>query len=173
MLVGKPRALLRDAEVRALILFVLVASIALSLSLSLNANLSLAEAIRHGVMLGTSAQTTTGFSSLDVGALDPTSKLLLMLSMFVGGGSGSTAGGIKLLRLLIILKLLQHYLRRAAMPPHAVAQPQLSGQPLERAEIEQAALIGTLFVMTMYPGHHIFLPGAQPIHWHRPSMFFL
>jgi trk system potassium uptake protein TrkH len=72
-----------------------------------------------------------------------------MVSMLIGGGSGSTAGGIKLLRLLIIVKLLQHFLRRAAMPPHAVTQPQLSGQVLERTEIEQATLIGALFVITI------------------------
>jgi trk system potassium uptake protein TrkH len=71
-----------------------------------------------------------------------------MVSMFVGGGSGSTAGGIKLLRLLIIFRLLQYYLRRAAMPPHAVAQPRLYGQALERTEIEQAMLIAALFAIT-------------------------
>jgi len=146
---GKPRGFIADPELRTLVLFVLLASAAVSLSLWLQSGLGPAAALRHGVMLGTSAQTTTGFSSTDVAALDPTSKILLMLSMFVGGRSGSTAGGIKLLRLLIVLKLLQYYLRQAAMPPHAVVQPRLYGQVLERKEIEQAMLIAALFAITI------------------------
>ena len=145
-LVRKPGRLLADPEPRSLVALVLLASTLVGLSLWWNAGMSVPEAIKHGVMLGTSAQTTTGFSSTDVATLDPTSKVLLMLSMFIGGGSGSTAGGIKLLRILIILRLIQYFLRRAAMPPHAVAQPRLSGQVLEQTEIEQAMLIGALFV---------------------------
>jgi trk system potassium uptake protein TrkH len=149
ILVGKPRSLISDPELRTLIAFVALASVAVSLSLWWNAGFVPSQAIRHGVMLGTSAQTTTGFSSLEVATLDPTSKMLLMLSMFIGGGSGSTAGGIKLLRLLIIFRFVQYYLRRAAMPPHAVAEPRMSGQVLERSEIEQAMLIGMLFVVAI------------------------
>jgi trk system potassium uptake protein TrkH len=119
------------------------------LSLWWNMDMSPSTALRHGVMLGTSAQTTTGFSSVDVGSLDPASKMLLMFSMFVGGGSGSTAGGIKLLRLLIIIRLLQYYLRRAAMPPHAVVHPRLSGEVLDRTETEQAMLVAGLFLVAV------------------------
>jgi trk system potassium uptake protein TrkH len=149
VLVRKPGGLVADPELRTLLALVFLASAGIGLSLWWNSGMGTSEAMRHGVMLGTSAQTTTGFSSLDVETLDPTSKLLLVFSMFIGGGSGSTAGGIKLLRFLIILRLLQHFLRQVAMPPHAVAQPRLSGQVLERAEIEQAMLIAALFVTTI------------------------
>jgi len=145
----KPGSLVRDPEIRTLLALVLMVSAAVSLSLWRNLGLDPVEAVRHGLMLGTSAQTTTGFSSVEVGTLDPTSKMLLVLSMFVGGGSGSTSGGIKLLRLLIIVRLLQHFLRRAAMPPHAVAQPRLSGKVLDETEIQQALLIAACFVMTI------------------------
>jgi len=149
VLVRQAGGLAADPEVRTLLVLVVLISTAVGLSLWWNAGFEPGPAIRHGVMLGTSAQTTTGFSSLDVGALDPTSKMLLMLSMFIGGGSGSTSGGIKLLRLLIILRLLQHYLRRVAMPPHAVVEPRLSGQVLDRGETEQAMLIVALFAMAI------------------------
>jgi trk system potassium uptake protein TrkH len=149
VLAGKPGSLVADPELHALLVLVLAASAAVSLSLWWNVGLSPAQAIRHGVMLGASAQTTTGFSSTNVGALDPLSKSFLMVSMFVGGGSGSTAGGIKLLRLLIILRLVQYYLRRVAMPPHAVVRPRLSGQVIGRQETDLALLIAALFAMTI------------------------
>jgi len=149
VLTRKPGRLFADPELHTLVALVLLVSATLGLSLWWNLEMTPADAIRHGVMLGTSAQTTTGFSSVDVGSLDPTSKMLLVFSMFIGGGSGSTAGGIKLLRLLIIARLLQYYLRRVAMPPHAVVEPRLSGRVLDRAETEQAMLIAVLFVVTI------------------------
>lgn len=149
VLEGEPRSLTHDAEFRTLVALTLLASAVVSLSLWRHMALDPAEAIRQGIMLGTSAQTTTGFSSMDVGSLDTTSKLLLMLSMFIGGSSGSTAGGIKLLRFLIIFRLLQHVLRRSAMPPHAIAQPRLSGKVLEGPDIERAILIAMLFAITI------------------------
>ena len=149
VLARKPGSLVADPELRTLLALVITMSIVVGLSLWWNMGLSPADAIKHGTMLGTSAQTTTGFSSTDVAALDPTSKMLLIVSMFIGGGSGSTAGGIKLLRLLIILRLVQYYLRRVAMPPHAVAQPRLSRQVLNRDETDLALLIAALFVIAI------------------------
>jgi len=164
VLLRKPGALLADPELRTLLALILIMSIAVTLSLALNSGMSIALALRNGVMLATSAQTTTGFSSTEIGNLDPTSKLLLMMSMFVGGGAGSTAGGIKLLRLIIILRLLQHFLRRTAMPPHAVTRPLLSGRALERTEIERAMLIATLFVIAIAMSWAVFVAyGYTPL----------
>jgi len=148
-LIRQPGELASDPEVRTFLALVVIAATLLGLSLWWNSDLAPWEAIRHGFMLGTSAQTTTGFSTLTVANLDMTSKLLLISSMIVGGCGGSTAGGIKVFRLLILLQLAQYYLRRTAMPPHAVAEPRLSGRVLVRPEIEQAILIIILFVMTI------------------------
>lgn len=164
VLAGKPRLLVTDPEVRALLVLVLLATGLIAASLHVHSELGWGPALVHGAMLGTSAQTTTGFASLDVGSLDQLSKLLLMASMIVGGGSGSTAGGIKLLRFLIVLRLVQHFLRRAAMPPHAVAKPRFAGQVLKAAEIERAVLIIALFAMTVGVSWLIFVAhGYDPI----------
>jgi trk/ktr system potassium uptake protein len=164
VLAGKPRLLVSDPEVRALLVLVLVATATIATSLHAHSDLGWGAALVHGAMLGTSAQTTTGFASLDVGSLDQTSKLLLMASMIVGGGAGSTAGGIKLLRFLIVLRLVQHFLRRAAMPPHAVAQPRLAGQALKAQEIERAVLVIALFAMTVGVSWLVFVAhGYDPV----------
>jgi len=136
----------RDPEVRTLLLAVLTMSILLGLTLHTNLGMAWERALQHGLMLGTSAQTTTGFTSLPVDELDDTSKLLMIFSMLIGGGSGSTAGGFKLLRLLVLLRLLQYFFRRTAMPPHAVIQPRLSGKALEPVEVERVMLVIALFV---------------------------
>ena len=103
----------------------------------------------HGFMLGFSAQTTTGFSTMPVGELDAASKLVMIVAMLVGGSVGSSAGGFKLLRLLILLRLLQLMIRRAAMPSHAVAEPYLAGHKLETDDMLRAMQLILLFIGIM------------------------
>lgn len=142
---GRPGELLRDAEVRALVACVVLLTCLLGISLHASTGSAWSDAFADAALLGVSAQTTTGFAALDVASLDPTSKLLLILGMLVGGASGSTAGGIKLLRLLVFLRLLQYFLRRTTLPPHAVIEPRLGGRALQAADVERATLILGLF----------------------------
>ena len=55
-----------------------------------------------------SASTTTGFQFLDLSAFTNESKILLILLMFIGGSAFSTAGGIKVARLIFIFQKLFH-----------------------------------------------------------------
>jgi trk system potassium uptake protein TrkH len=103
----------------------------------------------HGLMMGFSAQTTTGFATLPVADMDSVSKLVMVISMLVGGSVGSSAGGFKLLRLLILLRLLQLMILRSAIPPHAVAEPYLAGQKLETDDMLRALQLILLFIGIM------------------------
>ncbi|MCW8972651.1 MAG: TrkH family potassium uptake protein [Gammaproteobacteria bacterium] len=154
---------LRDPELRALLLLTLLVCGALGLSLYQH-GMSGEDALFHGLIQGVSAQSTSGFSSLDIAALDDGSKLTLIISMFLGGGLGSTAGGIKLLRLLILLRLIQLLLQRSALPSHAVTQPRLSGRPLEEGDIQAALLLILMFIVIIVLSWLIFLAyGYAPI----------
>jgi trk system potassium uptake protein TrkH len=142
---GQARTSLMDVELRLLLITSLLAAAVLTLLLHYN-GMGWADALFHGTIQGISAQSTSGFSSLPIQSLDDGSKLSLTISMFIGGGVGSTAGGIKLLRLLILLRLLQLMLQRIAMPSHAVLQPKLAQRPLEESDIQWALLLILLFV---------------------------
>jgi len=100
----------------------------------------------NGLLMGFSAQTTTGFSSMPVAEMDSASKLVMIVSMLAGGSVGSSAGGFKLLRLLILLRFLQFMIRRSALPSHAVAEPYLAGQRLDSDDIQRALLLILAFV---------------------------
>lgn len=65
------------------------------------------------------------------------------------GGMGSTAGGIKILRLLLLLRLLQLVIRRTCMPSHAVLDPWLGRHRLAGGEVEHALLIIMLFIVVI------------------------
>ena len=94
-------------------------------------------------------QTTTGFSSLDVGGLQPLSKVILMLSMFGGGDIGSTAGGVKILRLLVLLRLLQFIIRTTGAPSHAVNEPWLGGRRLSQPEFVAVLSLLAMFILVI------------------------
>jgi trk system potassium uptake protein TrkH len=69
----------------------------------------------------------------------------MILSMFVGGDVGSTAGGIKIVRLLILARLVQVLLQRTSVTPHAVLTPRLGGRRIEADEARDAVCLAALF----------------------------
>jgi len=144
---GGARTLFTDIELRSLLLFCLISGSVLGLLAWQN---DIAAPWYHGFMLGVSAQTTTGFTTLPVADLDPASKLVMTLSMLVGGSVGSSAGGFKILRLLILVRLLQLMLRRTAMPVHAVAEPYLGEQKLEADDASRALQLILLFILIIF-----------------------
>jgi len=149
-----------DPELPAL--FIGIAAVTVVLFWSLSTALPAGDAARNAVFLGISAQTTTGFSTLDVGTLGATAKLALVLSMMVGGCLGSTAGGIKLLRLRIVLRLIGVSVRATGATAHAVVQPRLGDRPLSDEDINRALLMVVLFAMVVTASWLAFLAAGQP-----------
>ncbi|MGA7180875.1 MAG: potassium transporter TrkG [Thiobacillaceae bacterium] len=122
----------------------------------------MAEALRQGALLAVSAQSTAGFSALSIASLDAFPKGLLILSMAVGGSLGSTAGGVKLLRVLVLLRLIQTLLRRTAAPEHAVVEARLGGRRLMEEDMIHALLIIALFAAVIVLSWLVFLAHGYP-----------
>ncbi len=139
------RLVLRDPELHALWLFAGLVAAGIALALWQSGRMSAGGALQAGVVTALSAQSTTGFSALPISSLDTTSKLLLIFSMLAGGGVGSTAGGIKLLRVLILLSLIRHLIVRSRLLAHAVAPTQFLGR-----NWSDEALLGMLLVMLLH-----------------------
>lgn len=156
-----PRALYADPEWRALMLALLLLA-ALLFAWFWHDGMAPWEALRHGLLTATAVQTTAGFSTLEIAALDAFPMGLLILAMVVGGSVGSTAGGVKLLRVLVLLRLIQSYLRRAAAPEHAVVEARLGGRRLEGEEIQRALLVILLFVLLVLLSWLAFLAHGYP-----------
>jgi trk system potassium uptake protein TrkH len=122
------------------------------------------QVLHHAPLLALSAQSTAGFSTLPVSELDPGSKLSLILSMALGGDLGSSAGGIKILRLLIFLRMMQLLLARTALPEHAVLEPRLGGHRLDGGEIQRALVLVVLYVGLILVSWAFFLmAGYDPL----------
>ena len=147
----------KDPELLMLLLAVALVSILLTLFLHSDSGMSMIDAVKHGLLLGISAQTTAGFSSLDVIELSDSAKLTMIFSMLIGGNVGSTAGGLKLLRLLILIRLIQVLLQRTTLPAQAVHEPKLGGKPLEDSDIQRVLVLMLLFIGVIIASWFVFL----------------
>jgi trk system potassium uptake protein TrkH len=137
-------------QVEALFVAAAVVAVGLWLLMAASPGQSTSEALFHAPMLALSAQTTTGFSSMPPSQLEPPAKLLLVASMLVGGGVGSTAGGVKILRLLILVLLIRILVLRASTARHAVLEPRLAGRRLSQDDVRDALALITLFLMVIF-----------------------
>lgn len=124
MLRGDWRALFRDAEWRVYIGIMLVAVILITVNLmgipghadidetptaefqAMAPSYSLGQAIRHSSFIVVSIMTTTGFGTENFEHWPYFSQLLLVGLMFVGGCAGSTGGGVKVIRVAILFKMV-------------------------------------------------------------------
>lgn len=118
---GRVRDVFKDEELRLFITIIGLSIIFISLNLMSTSYASMAMAIRDAFFHVSSMITTTGYSVADVGAWPSFSKGILFLLMLIGGSAGSTAGGIKVIRLLVVLKLIKRevgilFHPRAIMP---------------------------------------------------------
>ena len=84
----------------------LVLSIALSLIEIIKNNDTISHAITHSFFTISSIITTTGFATLDYEKWGHLAVATIFIAMFIGGNSGSTAGGVKVIRYIVMFKNL-------------------------------------------------------------------
>ena len=118
--------------------------------------------IWHAMMTAVSAQSTTGFATLSMDQFSNAGLLLIIAAMFVGGCIGSTAGGLKIFRLIITLRLVLYMVIRTAMPRDAVVHPRLASRRVDPADIQNAVSILLLFLGVIFISWFTFLLWGHP-----------
>lgn len=117
---GQPTVMWRDEQIRGFVGFLAVVTMILALWYSVTHGVHIADAIRLSAFNVTSIVTTTGFMSSDYNAWGPFAVGLFLLLTFVGGCSGSTAGGIKIYRLQVAGLLTRRHLTNLVTPSRVV-----------------------------------------------------
>lgn len=145
-----PRRLLTDERLIALLLSIGIVT-GLLFVLAVPDSNSWQTALADSAAMAISAQSTAGFSTTSLADVDGASKLVLIGSMFIGGETGSTSGGIKILRLLILIRLLQLMLARVSLPRTSVTTPRVAGERTTAREVEVAlaVVVGYLLVVVV------------------------
>ncbi len=101
---GKWDALISNRELRFYSLIALAGSVSITVSLFIQLDYSLGDAIRYGTFQALSIITTTGFGTADYEVWPSVAVFVLLLLFFTGGCAGSTSGGPKMIRWLILIR---------------------------------------------------------------------
>ncbi len=107
-----PYRFLRDRELRAFALIIVLSTAAIAFSLVFSQNYTLATGVRKALFQVVSIATTTGFSTANFELWAPFPQLVLLALMFAGGCTGSTAGGLKISRIHLLLGVVRREFRR-------------------------------------------------------------
>ena len=127
LLTGQARSLLKNSELKAYLLIFVTATLAIAWILNLQVYPAFKDALRYSAFQVASILTTTGFVSADYETWPHVAQAILFLLMFVGGCSGSTGGGIKVVRLVTLFKQAINEMKYL-IHPKAIFPLRISGQ---------------------------------------------
>jgi trk system potassium uptake protein TrkH len=145
----------KDIQTRGLIICYITGSIILSLLLWY-ADL-VPNPVREGIFQFVSAMSTTGWQTSNISIWNtPSVVFIVFAGMFIGGASGATVGGIKMIRALIIRKGIQWRIKKAFVSQNAVQTIKFDGRVMlpdeMNSEVSNAAVLALLFLAIMLAG---------------------
>lgn len=128
----------KNTEFKIYLMIISVAATVIALDLFLEMGIDVEEAIRNSIFHVASLSSTTGFVADDFDAYPPLSKVFLMMTMFLGGCAGSTAGGLKVARIILLFKFVALIIRQK-IHPNLISKVTLSGRPIDDDVVYGAA----------------------------------
>lgn len=105
---------------------------------------NLSETIRHSAFQVSSIITTTGYATTDFNAWSVMPKTILFILMFIGGCAGSTAGGLKVSRIVLMFKNIKANLK------HLLHSRSVETVRFEGNKVEDSTIVGTLNYFAIY-----------------------
>jgi trk system potassium uptake protein TrkH len=112
------------------------------------------ENFRYVLFQVVSISTTTGFSTKDIGGafFGHVARQLFLVMMVIGGCIGSTAGGIKVFRISILMKLIQREIFRLRIPSRAVSTIIVDKKPVDANEIYRVSALFFAWIALLVVG---------------------
>lgn len=123
---GRIKQFIKNSEFRFYVIIVLIATTIITLFLINDNGYKVADAIRVSLFQVTSFITTTGIFNDDAAQWHHTTWVILSICMFMGACSGSTSGGFKSIRAVMVLTILKNEIKRI-LHPRAVLPVKVNG----------------------------------------------
>ena len=143
---------IKDSEFKTYTMVLLSASAIVIIALSLNSEYgSTSETIRHSLFQTISIATTTGFTSQNYSNWPAAIPVFLIMVSFIGACVGSTGGGIKVVRVLVMFRLGMKEIHKFIRPNAQVSIK------LNKASINEKALVSVLGFFSLYAISFIFI----------------
>ena len=160
---GRFKDLFKNSEFKLYISLVLLATAAIVTILLTQMDYALEQAFRQGLFQVVSFMTTTGVFSDDVARWPHITWIILGGLMFVGACAGSTSGGFKCIRAVMVLKTLRNNFRQI-LHPNAVLPVKINGMSVPQSRIVALFAFFTLFMcMILVTAALMILSGVDTI----------
>lgn len=147
LLVRRFREVLRSEELWVYLGIVAASTAAIAANI-LSLYGSVGTALRHAFFQVSSVITTTGYATVDFGQWPVFSKTVLVLLMFVGGCAGSTAGGLKVTRIVTLAKAAVIDMRKM-LHPNAVINVRMEGRALPEKQVRGVQAYLSIYILIL------------------------
>ncbi|SFM76265.1 TrkH family potassium uptake protein [Methanolobus profundi] len=154
-LLKKPEKFFRNKELRYFLALIAIGSVLFAFTLS-KENFGY-NVIKDNLFQIISAVTTAGFSTFDLSILSEASKAVLIFMMWIGGNMGSTAGGIKVFRVLLLFKVVHNVLLRLFLPKENITPMKIEEHVIESDEIYNLVTFMLLYTLILVVSAFIFM----------------
>lgn len=149
----------RNSEFKLYLFFVLVAVCGVICSIYPGSSHALGESIRQAAFQVVSIITTTGYGTVDFALWPSWGQAILIALMFIGGCAGSTGGGIKVGRILVLLKQAQLELKRS-LHPRAILNLKIDDQSMAQENVINVMLFFFLYLVIVFLGTFFMTAGG-------------
>lgn len=152
LLLGKPLQLIMDEEFRWFTLIIGAFTIITAFwTLSNGYYTDIEEAFRTALFQCLSLGSSTGFLTANISSWQPFFWAIALLLMFVNGCTGSTSGGMKVARLIVLVKNLRNEFKKQVRP-HMLTPVILNGKQIGISVVHQILAFCVLYIILMFVG---------------------
>lgn len=145
---GGPRAFWQNIEFRVYLGIFAAVTMLITVDIHGAVHDTLAQSLRYASFQVAAIMTTTGFGTDDFEAWPTFSQTLLVILYFFGGSAGSTAGGLKIIRVVIIFKAIRNEIRRGYRPT-LVAPTRIGRLVVPHTVVTETLAFASVFMLTV------------------------
>ena len=145
LLLGKVKDALKSEEVKAYLGIVITATVLISIN-TFSRVTGLGTTVRNAFFQVASIMTTSGFATVDFNFWPEFSKHTLVLLMIIGACAGSTGGGFKISRLIILLKAMMAEVRHI-ITPKAINPVRIDGKPIDKETLNSTRIYAAAYLI--------------------------
>lgn len=153
---GRMREFPRNSEFKLYLSIVVVCTVIIAAILIVSNGYSLGDAIHSALYQVTAFITTTGITNDNIGSWPLITWVILMMCMFLGACSGSTSGGFKCIRGVMLMKVLQNELKRI-LHPRAVLPVKVNGTSILYSQQVTLIAFFTIYVLMCFFAYFCFV----------------
>ena len=148
LLIGNVRDVFRDEELRTYIGIIIAATAVIAIN-TFSIFGTAGKSIEHSLFQVASVITTTGYATVNYDTWPQISRTILVLISFIGASAGSTGGGLKVGRVLILFKSMFAEIRRM-IHPRSVRALKLNGKNLEETTVQGITSYFGIFMLLFF-----------------------